>query len=307
MEKKDNFYVGRFAPSPTGPLHFGSIIAALGSYLEALANQGRWLVRIDDLDPPREQAGAVDDILETLSGFGFEWHGEVFYQSNRSAAYEDALAELSNNDLTYICLCSRKTVFEAGLSGPYGTMYPGTCRELNLPSRKRSSIRIRVPDKDISLDDKIQGLYSQNLAQEIGDFVLKRRDGLYSYHLAVALDDAEQGITHIVRGIDLLESTPRQIFLQQQLKLPTPEYTHLPIAVDGNGDKLSKQTYAAPVDVDHATTILFLALQFLGQQPPAELKRETLDTIWQWAKQHWNMQNIPKQKEITVDDNYVTS
>lgn len=296
-------YIGRFAPSPTGPLHFGSLIAATGGYLEARTHQGQWLVRIDDLDPPREQPGAAADILRTLEQFGFEWDGQVVYQSQRYSAYREALTQLTSAGYTYPCSCSRKEIAEMGSSGPCGPVYPGTCRDsANRRDNRPISIRIRVPDRCICLHDRIQGDYCQNLAIDIGDFTLRRRDGLYSYHLAVTVDDAWQNITHTVRGVDLLDSAPRQLYLQALLGLPVPAYAHLPVAVNHNGQKLSKQTRAASLSPHHANRQLWQALRFLGQHPPVELENGSLADLWVWAKSHWSMSKVPRVVKIEVPE-----
>ena len=223
-------YVGRFAPSPTGLLHIGSLLTALASYADARAHGGKWLVRMEDLDPPREMAGAADHILRTLEAFGFEWDGEVAYQSRRHHLYEDALGRLKDKGLVYPCYCSRKDWQAAAGMGADGFVYNGRCRvPEHRPSEngKPPAWRIRVPDEVIGFDDAIVGHYAQNLASDIGDFVLLRADGFWAYQLAVVVDDAEQGITHIVRGQDLLVSTPRQIFLQSSLGFMQTSYAHL--------------------------------------------------------------------------------
>lgn len=296
-------YTGRFAPSPTGPLHFGSLIAAVGSYLEARVQQGRWRLRIDDLDPPREQPGAAAEILRTLDHFGFEWDGPVVYQSRRLEAYEEALNRLAAAGHTYPCSCSRKEVAEAGRDGVSGSVYPGTCRN---PANRRenapTAIRVSVPDRRMCIQDRIQGEYCQNLAIDIGDFVLRRRDGLYSYHLAVTVDDAWQKITHIVRGVDLLDSTPRQRYLQTLLGLPSPAYAHLPVAVNRDGQKLSKQTFARPLSRDRVNRQLWEAFRFLGQQPPRELAAATVAGVWEWASSHWAIDRVPRVTKIALQD-----
>jgi glutamyl-Q tRNA(Asp) synthetase len=295
-------YIGRFAPSPTGPLHFGSLIAAAGSYLDARARGGRWLVRIDDLDPPREQAGAAEGVLKTLAAFGFEWDGPVMYQSRRSAAYEQALATLRSAGLVYPCTCSRRMIHRHGRPGPYGPVYPGTCRR---PANRRPdaaySLRMLTDDRTITVDDAVQGAYSQNLERDIGDFNLKRRDGLYAYHLAAAVDDGEQGVTHIVRGHDLLESTPRQIYLQQQLNLPTPRYAHLPVAKNDRGQKLSKQTGARPLDTAQAGALLCTALAFLGHEPPEGLCGEPPEAVLEWAVREWRLERVQSSGGVHGD------
>ncbi|MBN1380033.1 MAG: tRNA glutamyl-Q(34) synthetase GluQRS [Gammaproteobacteria bacterium] len=294
---------GRFAPSPTGPLHFGSLIAAVGSYLENRCHDGQWLIRMEDLDPPREQPGAADNILRTLDGFGFEWDGEVIYQSRRHQAYNEVLAKLTESGQLYPCTCSRKEIGEQGKSNAFGVVYPGTCRDpLKRDKNKDAALRLRTDNKKIVFSDAIQGEYSQQLETEIGDFLLKRRDGYFAYHLAVVVDDAEQGITHIVRGCDLLDSTPRQIYLQQLLNVPTPSYTHLPVAVNQAGQKLSKQTQAKAIDRKQASLLLWQVLDFLGQQPDIELKHETLPTIWNWAFTHWQLSKVPQVKTMIWSD-----
>ena len=292
-------YVGRFAPSPTGPLHFGSLVAAVGSYLDARTRQGKWLVRIDDIDPPREQPGAATQILQTLEAFGFQWDGEVLYQSQRSAAYDEALEQLGHT--LYCCNCSRKQIAASGHKGPYGRIYPGTCRDKALiADSTEAALRVRVGPGTTVCHDLIQGKYEQNLEEDIGDFIVRRRDGLYAYHLAAAVDDAAQGISHIVRGADLLESTPRQIHLQQLLGLKTPQYAHLPIAIGSAGDKLSKQTHAAPLQIAEANRLLYAALDFLGHKPDPELQQDSLSSLWTWALANWVLATVPKKQEITV-------
>ena len=297
-------YIGRFAPSPTGPLHFGSLIAATGSYLESRCHDGQWLLRMEDIDPPREQPGAAADILHTLERFGFEWDGEVVYQSRRSETYEAALNHLLQAGQLYPCTCSRKEISEHNKNSTTGIVYPGTCRNpANRVAGKNFALRLRTHNHAVQFTDILQGPYAQKLESEIGDFPLKRRDGYYAYHLAVVVDDAEQGITHIVRGSDLLDSTPRQIYLQQLLNIPTPEYAHLPVAVNHDGQKLSKQTYAKAVDIKNASALLWHALEFLGQQPPAGLQYELPGTVWNWALDHWRLKNVPKTGKIAVDEN----
>ena len=294
--------IGRFAPSPTGPLHFGSLLAALASYLEAKTKSGKWLVRMEDLDKPREMPGAADNILYTLEAFSFEWDGEVVYQSQRSALYQEALNQLKAKALIYQCDCSRREIADSYNQKPAqhgidGLIYPGTCRHKAMVKTPHAS-RVIVDSRPITFDDVIQGQIQQNLAHDIGDFVLKRADGLYAYQLAVVVDDFEQGITDIVRGADLLDSTPRQIYLQQLLGYPTPKYAHIPVASNTAGEKLSKQTLAPAIDATQATIWLNKALDFLGQQPPKDLAEHHLGDIWQWAKQHWDITKIPHQRSI---------
>lgn len=281
-------YRGRFAPSPTGPLHFGSLTAAIGSYLEARHSNGSWLVRMEDLDTPRSMPGAADDILRTLEIFGLYSDDAVLYQSRRTAAYEDALRELQRIDASYPCACTRKEIADSALHGIDGQIYPGTCRHGLPQGREGRAWRVRTDNQAIAFDDALQGRIVQQLESEIGDFVVKRADGLFAYQLAVVVDDAFQHITHVVRGADLLASTSRQIHLQHLLGLPTPHYMHLPIAVNEAGEKLSKQTLAAPVDNRNPAATLWRALGFLQQQPPQELQRENPETILEWAVQHWD-------------------
>lgn len=294
-------YIGRFAPSPTGPLHFGSLVAATASYLDARANQGLWLVRMEDLDKPREVAGAAQDILDTLRSFGFQWDKEIVYQSQRNEIYQQLLMQLISQDLAYPCACTRKTIQTLARVGIDGPVYPGFCRD-GLPADKRPRTwRLRVIDNNVEFEDRVQGRQSQILSQQVGDFVLKRADGLFAYQLAVVADDVLQGITHIVRGADLLDSTPRQIYLQQQLGFNTPEYAHIPVATNLHGEKLSKQTRAQPVKLRDSGAVLCRVFQFLGMQPPAELAHVGLDALWDWAITHWQIQHIPKKRrQITL-------
>ena len=286
-------YRGRFAPSPTGPLHFGSLVAAVGSYLDAKSQNGKWLVRIEDIDLQRTVPGAANEILTALEGFGFEWDEEVVYQSRRTDVYSNAMNILQQRDLVYPCACSRKEIADSSIRGLSGLIYPGTCRH-NPPHGKKSyAMRIRVTDAIISFSDRIKGRYSQKLSSDIGDFVLRRADGIFAYQLAVVVDDAMQHITHVVRGADLLDSTPRQIFLQQVLGYPTPEYMHLPVVTNLHGEKLSKQTNAMPVDVRDALPLLVKASHFLGQQPPPELLQGDVTSFWQWAIQNWRAAFVP--------------
>lgn len=294
-------YTGRFAPSPTGPLHFGSLIAATASYLEAHVHHGDWVVRIEDLDKPREVAGATDSILQTLQDFGFVWKGDIIYQSQRHEAYQAALSVLQNNDLIYPCCCSRKEIADSATgTGIEGLIYPGTCSNGLSKSSNHIAYRVRAPQTLIEFNDAIQGKIRQNLATDIGDFILKRADGLFAYQLAVVIDDAMQGMTHVVRGADLLDSTPRQIYLQQLLGLATPNYAHLPIASNQQGEKLSKQTLAQALNARKANQQLWQALSFLGQAPANELQYEPLNMVWDWAKANWNLQRVPKQRALMI-------
>jgi glutamyl-Q tRNA(Asp) synthetase len=283
----DSTYRGRFAPSPTGSLHFGSLVAAVGSYLDAKSHNGVWLVRLEDLDAPRCVSGAADDILRTLDAFGLHSDEPVLYQSQRTDAYEAAFRRLKDMGAIYPCCCTRKEIADSALHGIEGPVYPGTCRNGIAPEKAARAWRVRVNDIAVEFDDALQGHITQNLESEIGDFVVKRADGLFAYQLAVVVDDAFQNITHIVRGADLLASTPRQIWLQRLLGLPTPVYLHLPVVVNEAGEKLSKQTQAAPIDTRHASATLWHALEFLRQEPPQELAVEYPEQILSWATAHW--------------------
>lgn len=298
-------YRGRFAPSPTGLLHFGSLIAATASYLQAKHKHGLWLVRIDDIDPPREQKGASDNILKTLEGFGFEWDEQVYYQSRRKNDYQDALNQLIEHKLAYPCSCSRKSILkETGQSKGHGEIvYPGFCRNGPRVTTKiidGFSTRLRCTEDPILFNDALQGKQETNLEKSIGDFILQRRGGYFSYHFASGIDDVEQKITEVVRGADLLSSSFCQIRVQNVLNLPSPEYCHLPVAVDINGRKLSKQSHAQPIDVQNSVQLLYKTLKFLGQMPPIHLINETQENIWDWAIQHWQLKLIPHdlQKHI---------
>jgi glutamyl-Q tRNA(Asp) synthetase len=287
-------YRGRFAPSPTGPLHFGSLIAAAGSFLEARTRCGDWLVRMEDLDPPRVAPGAANEILHTLRAFGMEWDGAVVYQSARNDAYHAALHRLRRKGPVYPCACSRREIADSAIAGAEGPVYPGNCRSGLPAGRTARSLRINTRGAAIAFDDAVQGRIHYDLESEFGDFVLYRADDVYAYQLAVTADDAEQGITDIVRGADLLASTPRQIYLQKLLGLPQPRYAHLPVAVNAAGEKLSKQTFAAPLDARNPVPAVLAALTFLGQQPPRELARVTVKELWNWALQSWRLERVPR-------------
>ncbi|MEO7743969.1 MAG: tRNA glutamyl-Q(34) synthetase GluQRS [Usitatibacter sp.] len=257
-------YRGRFAPSPTGPLHFGSLVAAVASWLDARAVGGEWLVRIEDADTPRTMEGAADDILRTLEAFGLHWDGEVVWQSRRTALYEDAAARLRTLGATYRCKCSRREISDSGLLGPEGVIYPGTCRRLGLGAEVATE-RFDVSGTHVVFHDRVQGAIEQHLERHVGDFVVKRRDGLHAYQLAVVVDDSDQAITDVVRGADLLWSTPRQVALQRRLGYPTPRYLHVPVVINERGEKLSKQTRAPAVRPEDAIETLRRALAFLRQ------------------------------------------
>ena len=291
-------YLGRFAPSPTGPLHFGSLVAAVGSCLEARWNRGKWLVRMEDLDRTREVRGASEAILRTLEAYGFEWDGKVVFQSGRDAAYRAALKHLENEHAVFPCACTRREISDSDLTLAREPIYPGTCRRGLSPGRPARAMRVRVDNAVIAFEDLLQGRIEQNLAREVGDFVVRRADGLFAYQLAVVVDDFEQSVTDVVRGADLLASTPRQILLQRLLGHPTPRYMHLPVAVNPYGEKLSKQTRAAPLTVTEAPVRLWQALRFLGQEPPAELAAGRIAEIWNWALANWRTERLPTRRSI---------
>ncbi len=293
-------YRGRFAPSPTGPLHFGSLVAAVGSYLDARSQGGEWRVRIEDVDGPRTVAGAADHILRTLEGFGFEWDGEVLVQSRRLDIYHAALSRLQLDGWVYPCACSRSDIAAAttqkSIDG--GLRYPGTCRHGLLDGQAARAWRLRVPDRELAFTDRVQGASRQNVEREVGDVVLFRADGQYAYQLAVVVDDAAQGINAVVRGVDLLDSTARQLWLQQCLGLPSPSYAHLPVVVNAAGEKLSKQTRAPAVDCAQGSAALASACDFLGHPPPAALQGAPLGEFWQWAISAWSMARVPRVRAV---------
>lgn len=289
-------YTGRFAPSPTGPLHFGSLVAATASFLDARAAGGRWLVRVEDVDTSRVQPGTADNILMTLERFGFEWDGEVMVQSRRTSAYQDAFEFLRRQGLVYGCGCTRKELADSSMETGSGLRYPGFCRDGLLSGRSPRAWRVRVPSEVISFEDRSQGKQEQNLEEYVGDFVILRADGLFAYQLAVVVDDRAQGVTDVVRGADLLDSTPRQIYLQRLLGAPTPRYLHTPVAVNETGQKLSKQTLAPAIDPACPVGSLTDALAFLGQRPPRELLESDVRTIWTWAIANWRPDLIPTHR-----------
>ncbi|WP_434574310.1 tRNA glutamyl-Q(34) synthetase GluQRS [Pseudomonas sp. Z3-6] len=280
-------YIGRFAPTPSGHLHFGSLVAALASYLDAQAVGGRWLLRMEDLDPPREEPGAQAAILKALESYGFEWDGEMVRQSERHDAYDQVINRLFSQGLAYACTCSRKQL-EA-----YQGIYPGLCRNAG-HGTEDAAIRLRVPELEYHFTDRVQGEFRQHLGREVGDFVIRRRDGLYAYQLAVVLDDAWQGVTDIVRGADLLDSTPRQLYLQELLGLPQPRYLHVPLITQPDGHKLGKSYRSPPLAADQATPLLLRALRALGQQPGLELADASPRELLAWGIRHWDAGKIPR-------------
>ena len=283
-------YIGRFAPTPSGPLHLGSIITALASFLDARSKNGKWLLRIDDLDTPRIRPGAIDSIFSTLESLGLNWDGEVLYQSQRQTAYDAALHKLKDKGLIFPCRCSRQNT--------KGKVYPGTCRKRAFSDEGQQSIRIIARQQEVTLKDLVQDNFAQDLERDVGDFVVKRADGIIAYHLAVVVDDAYQNITHMVRGADLMDSCPRQIYLQNILELKTPEYAHIPLAVYDNGEKLSKRYEADHALLDNTPEkVIFHALEFLGQQPPAELFEAGLEDLMAWGTGNWDLQKVPAQRQ----------
>lgn len=293
-------YCGRFAPSPTGLLHFGSLVAAVGSYLDARVHGGRWLVRIEDVDAPRAVHGAADAILRTLEGFGFVWDGEVWRQSRRSEAYRDALARLQAAGHVYPCGCSRSEIAAVASrkSIDGGLLYPGTCRAGLAAGRTARAWRLCVPDREWRFSDCVQGEVRQNLARDTGDFIVLRADGQFAYQLAVVVDDAAQGVNAVVRGADLIDSVVRQIWLQQCLGLPAPSYAHLPVAVNAVGEKLSKQTRAPEVDVAQGSRLLCEVCAFLGHPLPIDLYGAPLADFWRWAISAWSINRVPKRLKM---------
>ncbi|RBW45012.1 tRNA glutamyl-Q(34) synthetase GluQRS [Psychromonas sp. B3M02] len=289
-------YIGRFAPSPSGPLHFGSLVAAVGSYLQAKSQQGQWQVRIEDIDPPREVAGASDDILATLLAFGLQWDGPVIYQHQQSAHYEAVLTSLIKQGLCYACCCTRKMIKEQG------GLYLGHCRHLNNPLTN-NALRINllsITHKPNNFEDQLQGLIQLAPSEIEDDFIIKRKDGLYAYNLAVVIDDIKQGITEIVRGSDLITTTGKQLCLYQLLGANKPNYVHLPVAVTAPGQKLSKQNHAAAVDKSNPIPTLKKVLAFLGHTVPNNIPQQNCSDILTWAIQHWSLESVPKQREIQI-------
>ncbi len=281
-------YRGRFAPSPTGPLHFGSLVTAIASYLQARTKHGEWLIRIEDIDPPREIAGADHEILQSLDAHGFQWDEAPMWQSTRLEAYEQALKLLHDQNLAYVCHCTRKQLSATAKRGPLGLIYPGTCKQRHHPYTAERSTRVRTNGAVVNFRDQLQGDVELNLEQDVGDFLLRRGDGLIAYHAAVTVDDEFQGITEVVRGHDLCLSTPCHIHLQKLLGYRSPNYMHLPIAVNTEGQKLSKQSYAAPLDSRDAAANLLRGLEFLDQKPPTELESAPISDIWCWATENWS-------------------
>lgn len=292
--------VGRFAPSPTGPLHLGSLVAALGSYLLAKSCGGLWQLRMEDLDQPRLVQGIADDMLATLEILGFQWDGEVAYQSRRTERYRDAAQELLRRGLAYPCGCTRSEIAQIA-SAPHedGLVYPGICRDGLPPGKAERALRMKVCDEVIGFDDLVMGHYNQHLGCSCGDFVIHRADGPYAYHLAVVVDDAAFGVNQVVRGADLLSSTPRQIYLQRVLGFPVPAYAHLPLVTGPDGTKLSKRDHAVSLAAGcdlarQGGALLLSALRFLGQSPPPELEGSPAGAVLQWGVAHLDLTAVPR-------------
>jgi glutamyl-Q tRNA(Asp) synthetase len=288
---------GRFAPTPSGALHFGSLVAALASYCEARSRRGKWLLRIEDVDTPRVVAGASEQILRDLEAFGFDWDGEVQYQSSRFEEYRHYLGKLLQQGDAYACECSRRSLREQGVaSGPLGQIYPGNCRKKGLPTSGHSFRLLTAAAGEIRFHDQVYGDFGLNLPQTVGDFVLRRNDNIYAYHLAVVIDDELQGIDQVVRGADLLENTCLHLYLQQCLGFSTPEYMHLPLVNNTDGVKLSKQTGASPLDHRQPSQLLVAALRHLGQPTTDGLADSDPQAILRWARAHWDPSLIVSQR-----------
>lgn len=287
-------YRGRFAPSPSGALHLGSLVAALGSYAEARQRQGLWHLRIDDIDPPRVQPGAVTAIQDCLRAFGFIWDGPVQFQSAHTPRYQAALENLLAQARLFACRCSRQQISRIARQGLQSWIYPGTCREAGLSLTEPFAWRIKMPACEYQFDDRIQGLQSGQLANDFGDLVLRRADGTFAYQLATAVDDGFDGMTEVIRGADLLADSAIQIFLQQCLGYSSPNYAHLPVLLGADGRKLSKQNLAAPLDLAKPLPQLRSAWGFLGQQPPPVSLLNSAD-FWRWAIPNWQLARVPRQ------------
>ena len=293
---------GRFAPSPSGPLHFGSLVAAVASYCQARAQRGRWLLRIEDVDTPRVVSGAGDQIRRDLEAFGLEWDGSVLYQSDQFEQYRYYLDQLLDRGDCYACECSRRSLREQGVrSGPLGQIYPGNCREKQLKPEGHSIRLNTATAQTVGFDDLVYGRFELNLTESVGDFVLRRVDDIYAYHLAVVVDDQLQGVDEVVRGADLLENTCLHILLQQKLGFATPSYLHVPLVNNAQGVKLSKQTGASAIDHGHAPQLLVAALRHLGQTAGNELHEGTPDEILEWAVNQWNPAAIPVRHAMNAE------
>ncbi len=294
------FYRGRFAPSPSGPLHIGSLLTAVGSWCDARSKGGEWLLRIDDLDPPRVRKGAINSILKTLERFGLFWDRDIVYQSRRTEAYTEAMNTLKIARRTYFCTCSRKDIIRnsrfMGIDGP---IYSGTCRNTT-PEKKPAATRFRLQQDSIKFTDNLQGLIEAKAKTEVGDFVLQRADEVFSYHLANVIDDHSMGITDVIRGADLLPSTLKQICITDALKFHPTNYLHLPLVVNSRGEKLSKQNSDNPVDILAPSPTVWRILNKLNQSPPSELNGCTLADILQWAAHNWDRKLLPPVSKLKL-------
>ena len=299
---KSKLYRGRFAPSPTGPLHYGSLLTATASYLQARSNGGHWFIRIENIDPEREPKGSVQSILECLTDYGFKWDGHPILQNKRIAYHQHIAQQLLNKNLAYRCVCSRKNLAANAMSGPMGVIYPGTCRNLQLPAQNNQAIRIKTNHTSISFVDHFYGLQECDMATHSGDYVILRTNQLPSYIFASSLDDLHEHYTQIVRGNDLLPLTGRQIHLSNIMGHDTAEFFHLPIITDPHGEKLSKQTHAPALKKAHARHMLVNVLEDLGQGPPRSLRWQSLATVWAWAFEHWDNTQIPNTDNIIFLD-----
>jgi glutamyl-Q tRNA(Asp) synthetase len=295
-------YIGRFAPSPTGPLHLGSLYTALASYLQARSQQGKWLLRIDDLDTPRNAPGAADGILATLETYGLYWDDEADYQSRHLPEYEHLLQQLQKDRQAYPCTCTRKSLTAIHSEPAAGDIYPGLCKNRLHPVLGPYALRIKTDPRAVTFDDQLQGTLSHRLAEQHGDFIVKRRDRIVAYQFAVVVDDARQQVNHVVRGFDLFHETPKQIFLQQILGFSTPGYMHVPVIVDREGRKLSKQTLAAAVSLTEPGILLFQLLDLLRQNPPAELRQAPPPELLEWAIDHWNPEPLKNSQAIRPEN-----
>ena len=289
-------YRGRFAPSPTGPLHFGSLVAALGSWLDARSNNGEWLVRIEDIDPPREVAGASDEILRTLEYFGLYWDQQVTYQSDNLEYYHDILDQLISKDIVYCCVCTRKQIKTTN------GIYQNSCRYKDNTDSEKHSLRLKVMHPVLSFQDYFHGQCKAKMELAKEDYILKRKDGLYAYMLAVVLDDYRQNISHVIRGADLLDTTVQQIYLFNTLNAPVPQYGHLPLVVNNLGKKMSKQNQAPAIQHKNVAEQLWQALDFLKQAPPVELHNDSKENILNWATQHWDPDTFKAEYQLVYHD-----
>ncbi|MDD1782307.1 tRNA glutamyl-Q(34) synthetase GluQRS [Enterovibrio sp. ZSDZ35] len=284
-------YVGRFAPSPSGPLHFGSLVAAVGSYLQAQANHGSWLVRIEDIDPPREVAGSADAILRTLDAYSLHWDGGILYQHTRHDAYQAQIEDWLKSGEAYYCQCTRRQIKDAG------GLYAGTCRERQLSSNG-ASVRVKIDNPVVEFTDIKHGLIKLDLSMASEDFIIKRRDGLFAYNLAVVLDDIYQNVTQVVRGADLIEPTGRQVSLYQKLGKTPVSYLHLPLALNADGNKLSKQNHAPAIDNNNPGPAMEAAMAFLGHAIPQELHGAPVETLLAWGVENWQSSKLPSETEV---------